>query len=129
MVFGTAKWAEVHELRQARLLRPFQATEPHQGLFLGFWREPYYSPDFEPIRYQGDLHQLTVAGTGGGKFTSALATLLLATLWRTRPPSWSIPKARWRGLRGRSFRSRSPANRASSWWTHGTSAALARHPR
>ncbi len=44
---------------------------------LGWWHESRY--DFAPITYSGDLHQLIVGGTGGGKFTTAVAPLLLGS--------------------------------------------------
>jgi type IV secretion system protein VirD4 len=70
-VHGTARWASWDELRDHKLLGS------RTGLFLGF---AYLNEHvFEPLRYSGDLHQLIVAGTGGGKFTNALAPMLLGS--------------------------------------------------
>lgn len=44
---------------------------------VGWWFEDMY--DFAPIEYAGELHQLIVAGTGGGKFTTGIATTLLGS--------------------------------------------------
>jgi type IV secretion system protein VirD4 len=46
-------------------------------MYVGLWWENKHN--FEPIRYNGDLHQLIVAGTGGGKFTTAIAPFLIAS--------------------------------------------------
>lgn len=47
------------------------------GLMVGWWYDTAH--DFEPLAYRGDLHQLIVGGVGGGKFTTALAPLLLGS--------------------------------------------------
>jgi hypothetical protein len=35
------------------------------SLLVGWWESQY-----DPVEYSGDMHQLIVAGTGGGKFTA-----------------------------------------------------------
>ena len=70
-VHGTARFATRSELRAGDLLERWKPGEPTEGLMLGWWYEDEY--DFQPITYDGDLHQLIVGGTGGGKFTTALA--------------------------------------------------------
>lgn len=77
-VHGTARFATRSELERAGLLRQWATTEARpDGLMLGWWFESRY--DFAPISYEGDLHQLIVGGTGGGKFTTAIAPLLLGS--------------------------------------------------
>lgn len=76
-VHGTARFAERDELRKAKLVRERPPGEFPEGLMVGWWFEDQY--DFTPIEYNGDLHQLIVGGTGGGKFTTALAPLLLGS--------------------------------------------------
>jgi type IV secretory pathway TraG/TraD family ATPase VirD4 len=61
----------------AGLLRSRPAGAFPEGLMVGWWFEDLH--DFEPIEYQGDLHQLIVGGTGGGKFTTAIAPMLLGS--------------------------------------------------
>lgn len=76
-VHGTARFAERDELRKAKLIRDRPPGELPEGLMVGWWFEDQY--DFTPIEYDGDLHQLIVGGTGGGKFTTALAPMLLGS--------------------------------------------------
>jgi type IV secretion system protein VirD4 len=76
-VFGTARFATREELREADLLRDRGPGEMPDRLLLGWWYESKH--DFEPIEYGGDLHQLIIGGTGSGKFTTALAPLLLGS--------------------------------------------------
>lgn len=76
-VHGTARFATRQELKDAGLLGGWTPGAPADGLMLGWWYEDRY--DFEPITYRGDLHQLIVGGTGGGKFTTAIAPLLLGS--------------------------------------------------
>jgi type IV secretory pathway TraG/TraD family ATPase VirD4 len=74
---GTARFAERDELRAADLIAPEPDGDAGRGLLTGWWFESRY--DFQPIRYDGDLHQLIVAGTGGGKFTTAIGPMLLGS--------------------------------------------------
>jgi type IV secretion system protein VirD4 len=76
-VHGTARFATRGELERAGLLSAWKPEAPPDGLMLGWWWESRY--DFAPIAYRGDLHQLIVGGTGGGKFTTAIAPLLLGS--------------------------------------------------
>src|SRR5882757_8269455 len=76
-VHGTARFATRQELRTAGLLGGGTSQPAPDGLMLGWWFESRY--DFEPITYGGDLHQLIVGGMGGGKFTTAIAPLLLGS--------------------------------------------------
>jgi type IV secretory pathway TraG/TraD family ATPase VirD4 len=76
-VHGTARFATRDELRMAGLLRSRPAGTFPEGLMVGWWFADLH--DFEPIEYQGDLHQLIVGGTGGGKFTTAIAPMLLGS--------------------------------------------------
>ncbi len=76
-VFGTARFATRDELRRAGLLRGRPPGEMPDRLLLGWWLENQH--DFEPIEYGGDLHQLVIGGTGSGKFTTALAPMLLGS--------------------------------------------------
>jgi type IV secretion system protein VirD4 len=76
-VHGTARFATRWELQRADLLRSLRPEELPDGLMVGWWYEDSY--DFAPISYQGDLHQLIVGGIGGGKFTTAIAPLLLGS--------------------------------------------------
>lgn len=93
-VHGTARFATQSEVRKAGLLSQARPGEMPDGLMVGWWLEeehdfddsiddddpePVTFEDFEPITYSGDLHQLIVGGTGGGKFTSAIAPLLLGS--------------------------------------------------
>ncbi|MEJ0076832.1 MAG: type IV secretory system conjugative DNA transfer family protein [Alphaproteobacteria bacterium] len=75
-VHGTARWAEREELQAGGYLPAFSRA-PAGQLLVGFWN------DLTAIRYSGDLHQLIVGGTGGGKFTTALAPMLLSGMERT----------------------------------------------
>jgi type IV secretion system protein VirD4 len=74
-VHGTARWTEREELHAQGYL-PEQSRAPAGQLLVGFWN------DWTAIRYGGDLHQLIVGGTGGGKFTTALAPMLLSGMER-----------------------------------------------
>jgi len=76
-VFGTARFATQRELKGAGLLRDRPPGEMPDHLQLGWWLESEY--DFGPIEYDGDLHQLIIGGTGSGKFTTALAPMLLGS--------------------------------------------------
>jgi type IV secretory pathway TraG/TraD family ATPase VirD4 len=76
-VHGTARFATRGELEKAGLLCDWTPGVAPGGLLLGWWRESEY--DFAPITYDGDLHQIIVGGTGGGKFTTAIAPLLLGS--------------------------------------------------
>lgn len=76
-VHGTARFATRQELEAAGLLGNWTPGGAADGLMLGWWYESQF--DFEPIAYRGDLHQLIVGGTGGGKFTTAIAPLLLGS--------------------------------------------------
>jgi type IV secretion system protein VirD4 len=76
-VHGTARFAERGELERAGLVGDWAPQAPLPGLLLGWWFASEY--DFAPIGYSGDLHQLIVGGPGGGKFTTALAPLLLGS--------------------------------------------------
>src|SRR5882757_9066818 len=74
-VHGTARWAEREELRAQGYLPEFSRA-PAGQLLVGFWN------DLTAIRFSGDLHQLIVGGTGGGKFTTALGPMLLSGIER-----------------------------------------------
>src|ERR1700739_3674807 len=76
-VHGTARFATRRELQNGGLLGEWAAGSAPDGLILGWWYESEY--DFAPISYTGDLHQLIVGGTGGGKFTTAIAPMLLGS--------------------------------------------------
>jgi type IV secretion system protein VirD4 len=77
-VHGTARFATRDELERTGLLGDWTpGAAPPGGLLLGWWWESPY--DFAPITYSGDLHQIIVGGTGGGKFTTAIAPLLLGS--------------------------------------------------
>ncbi len=76
-VHGTARFATRGELERSDLLGGWTPEGPPGGLMLGWWWENPY--DFAPIAYNGDLHQIIVGGTGGGKFTTAIAPLLLGS--------------------------------------------------
>ncbi|WP_375414135.1 type IV secretory system conjugative DNA transfer family protein [uncultured Bradyrhizobium sp.] len=77
-VHGTASFATRHELIGNDLIVPGVDDEDSgKGIFIGWWRE--HSRDYRRIEYAGDLHQLIVGGTGGGKFTTALAPMLLGS--------------------------------------------------
>ena len=76
-VYGTARFAEKEDLRAAGLIKDRAPGEYPNGLMIGWWIDDIYS--FQPIEYTGDLHQLIVAGTGGGKFTTALAPLIMGS--------------------------------------------------
>ena len=73
-VHGTARFATRGEVEQAGLIGDWASY----SLLLGWWYESEYN--FLPITYAGDLHQIIVGGTGGGKFTTAIAPLLLGSL-------------------------------------------------
>jgi type IV secretion system protein VirD4 len=76
-VHGSARFATREDMQAAGLLFSTDTMHMPRGLFLGFW---YRDEDmFEPIRYGGDLNQLIVGGVGGGKFTTAIAPMLLAS--------------------------------------------------
>lgn len=70
-VHGTAHWGERAEVTQAGFLGRTS------GLMIGWWQDDRGPPG--PFRYEGDLHQLIVAGVGGGKFTTAIAPMLLGS--------------------------------------------------
>ena len=74
-VHGTARFAKREEMSEAGLLTGFRGD----GLLVGMNVISEDDAQFEPIRYSGDLHQLIVAGTGGGKFTSAIAPMLMGS--------------------------------------------------
>jgi type IV secretory pathway TraG/TraD family ATPase VirD4 len=76
-VHGTARFATRDELREVGLLRSRPPGTFSEGLMVGWWFADLH--DFEPIEYEGDLHQLIVGGTGGGKFTTAIAPMLLGS--------------------------------------------------
>src|SRR5262249_50627427 len=76
-VHGTARFAERDDLVKAKLVRNRPPGEFPEGLMVGWWFEDMY--DYTPIEYVGDQHQLIVAGTGGGKFTTGIATTLLGS--------------------------------------------------
>jgi type IV secretion system protein VirD4 len=76
-VHGTARFAERVDLEKAKLVRNRAPGEFPEGLMVGWWFEDMY--DFVPIEYAGDQHQLIVAGTGGGKFTTGIAPMLLGS--------------------------------------------------
>jgi type IV secretion system protein VirD4 len=77
-VYGTARYAEEKDLRAAGLIKDRPPGSYPQGLMIGWWINDQY--DFQPIEYTGDLHQLIVAGTGGGKFTTGLAPLIMGSV-------------------------------------------------
>jgi type IV secretion system protein VirD4 len=74
-VHGTARFATFAELNAAEMIG-FTGL-PDSGLMIGYWFANEHF--FRPIVYQGDLHQLIIGGTGGGKFTTAIAPLLLGS--------------------------------------------------
>jgi type IV secretion system protein VirD4 len=76
-VHGTARFSVREEVRDAGLIRSRKPGEVPDRLMVGYWLQTM--GDFEPIEYGGDLHQLIVGGTGGGKFTTALAPMLLGS--------------------------------------------------
>ncbi len=76
-VHGTARFAERIDLDKAKLVRNRPPGELPEGLMVGWWFEDQY--DYAPIEYSGDQHQLIVAGTGGGKFTTGIAPMLLGS--------------------------------------------------
>lgn len=76
-VHGTARFATRDELRRAGLIQGRPSGEFPEALMVGWWFAD--ARDFEPLEYGGDLHQLIVGGTGGGKFTTALAPMLLGS--------------------------------------------------
>lgn len=81
-VHGTARFATRQDAEEAGLLgghtRSVEDNVRHiSGMLIGFWHEG--ADKYEPLQYRGDLHQLVVAGTGGGKFTSAIAPMLLGS--------------------------------------------------
>src|SRR5262249_41056308 len=78
------------------------------GLMLGWWHESEY--DFAPISYTGDLHQLIVGGTGGGKFTSAIAPLLLGSSLQDNTVVVVDPKGEIADLAGAFFQTPFAAN-------------------
>lgn len=98
-VHGTARYAEKWELGLNHLVAE-NGRKP-DGLLLGFWFESQYA--FEPIRYAGDLHQLIVAGTGGGKFTTALAPMLLGSALENQTVVVVDPKGEIASLLGPVF--------------------------
>ena len=73
-VHGTARFATRNELERAKLLRSWSPEATGQAHARLAVRKPL---DFAPSSYQGDLHQLIVGGSGGGKFTTAIAPMLL----------------------------------------------------
>jgi type IV secretory pathway TraG/TraD family ATPase VirD4 len=77
-VYGTARFAAKDDLRAAGLIKDRPPGSYPQGLMIGWWIDDIDS--FQPIEYTGDLHQLIVAGTGGGKFTTALAPLIMGSV-------------------------------------------------
>ena len=93
---GTARWAGWGELRAQGLLGS-------SGLLVGF-AEPTEN-GFEPIRYRGDLHQLIIGGTGGGKFTTALAPMLLGSALEGQTVVVVDPKGEIARLTGPFFQS------------------------
>jgi type IV secretion system protein VirD4 len=74
-VHGSARFATFAELNAAGMIGV--TGLPDSGLMIGYWFENEHF--FRPIVYQGDLHQLIIGGTGGGKFTTAIAPLLLGS--------------------------------------------------
>jgi type IV secretion system protein VirD4 len=70
-VHGTAHWGNRADLKAAGL------TGRKSGLMIGWWVDGK-NPD-DPVRYDGDLHQLIVGGVGGGKFTTAIAPMLFGS--------------------------------------------------
>ncbi|MBR2118594.1 MAG: type IV secretory system conjugative DNA transfer family protein [Afipia sp.] len=73
--FGSARVAAHQELLLAGLIRRDNLSDHEtEGLMIGSvfnGREEHF------LRYKGQLHQLIIGGTGGGKFVSALGPLLL----------------------------------------------------
>jgi type IV secretion system protein VirD4 len=100
-VHGTARFATRGELRDAGLLRSRPAGEFTEGLMVGWWFGDKY--DFEPIEYDGDLHQLIAGGTGGGKFTTAIAPMLLGSSLAERTVVVVDPKGEIAKLAGPYF--------------------------
>jgi type IV secretion system protein VirD4 len=100
-VHGTARFALRDEVRQAGLVCGRQPGEFPDGLMVGWWIAG--TDDFEPIEYAGDLHQLIVGGTGGGKFTTALGPLLLGSQLEERTVVVVDPKGEIANLVGPCF--------------------------
>lgn len=74
---GSARFASQEDLAAAKIMGDWVPGTAPDGLLVGWHRQSDYA--FEPITYKGDLHQLIVAGIGGGKFTTALAPMLLGS--------------------------------------------------
>src|SRR5258708_5699620 len=101
-VHGTARFATREELRNEGILHWGGVGIKGKGLLVGWWIEdPVY--DFEPLSYGGDLHQLIVGGPGGGKFTTAIAPLLLGSDLEDQTVVVVDPKGEIARLAGRFF--------------------------
>ncbi len=62
--YGSARWAETREVREAGLLG-------HDGVLLGHWRDEY-------LRHDGPEHVLCVAPTRSGKGVGLVVPTLLS---------------------------------------------------
>ena len=89
--YGSARWAETHEIRQAGLLA-------HDGVLLGRWRDHY-------LRHDGPEHVLCFAPTRSGKGVGLVVPTLLtwpgsAIVHDIKGENWTLT-AGWRAGFGR----------------------------
>lgn len=86
--YGSARWAEVRDIRKAGLLKP-------EGVFLGQWQGKF-------LRHAGPEHVLAVAPTRSGKGVGLVVPTLLswtgsAVIHDIKGENWEIT-AGWRAL-------------------------------
>jgi len=89
--YGSARWAEAHEVRQAGMLG-------HDGVLLGRWRDDY-------LRHDGPEHVLCFAPTRSGKGVGLVVPTLLtwpgsAIVHDIKGENWTLT-AGWRARFGR----------------------------
>jgi len=89
--YGSARWAEAHEVRQAGMLG-------HDGVLLGRWRDDY-------LRHDGPEHVLCFAPTRSGKGVGLVVPTLLtwpgsAIIHDIKGENWTLT-AGWRARFGR----------------------------
>ena len=89
--YGSARWAETHEVREAGLLG-------HDGVLLGRWRDEY-------LRHDGPEHVLCFAPTRSGKGVGLVVPTLLtwpgsAIVHDIKGENWTLT-AGWRARFGR----------------------------
>ena len=91
--YGSARWAEAHEIRKAGLLHP-------DGVLLGHWRSAY-------LRHHGPEHVLCFAPTRSGKGVGLVVPTLLtwpgsAIVHDIKGENWGLT-AGWRSRFGRAL--------------------------